>query len=105
MVALVTAYPKFRISGVKVFLRRAQGKPLPNLVRVSPSRHVLSFAVSIQQTALGAVRSSAEKRAHDARMSQKTRALPVWHPVYNSPRCVNPPSVASLVTRAQVDTK
>ena len=39
MVALVTAYPKFRIGGVKVFFqRRAQGQPRPNLVRVSPPR-------------------------------------------------------------------
>lgn len=93
------------ISGVKVFLRRAQGKPLPNLVRVSPSRHVFSFAVSMWQTALGAVRSPAEKRAHDARMGQKTRAPSVGNPVHNSPRCVNPPSEAALVTRAQVDAK
>ena len=32
-------------SGVKVFLRRAQGKPLPNLVRVSPSRQLVVQSV------------------------------------------------------------
>lgn len=71
MVALVTAYPKFRISGVKVFLRAAQGKPLPNRVKVSRPCHVFSFAVSIQQTALGAAKSPAEKRAHDCSQESK----------------------------------
>lgn len=93
MVALVTAYPEFRISGVKVFLRRAQGQPRPNLVKVSPPRHV--FRRPFYRADLQSGPNKAPPNL--VSWNQTPRIGITFH--FSPPRCVALASAASLVTR------
>jgi len=81
------------ISGVKVFLRRAQGQPRPNLVRVSPPRHV--FCRPFYRADL---QSGPNKAPPNLVSWNQTPRIGMTSP-HSPPRCVALASAASLVTR------